>query len=206
MLGRGYRRVQQFLLPLTGGISATSVEAILSGANKLTVQLADWDRDPGAGSMWDLLVTCLIARHRTPSVCFEIGTGHGRSTHHLSLNTPPGTQIFSLDISTEPFTGGIFRDQSTAGKISRIAGDSRSFDFRPWMGRVDFVLVDGDHSYDAVCADTEHALAMLAPGGCILWDDFTPTWPGVVRALKHHPLRTEFRRISGTKMVYYSNR
>ncbi len=203
MLARAYRRLQQFLFPITGGISATSVEAIVSGASQLTVKLADWDRDSGAGSMWDLLAVSLIARYRNPRVCFEIGTGHGRTTHHLALNTPSGTQIFSLDISHEPCIGSIFRDQATSKKIVRLTGDSTSFDFGQWVGQVDFLFVDGDHSYDAVFRDTEHALAMVAPGGCILWDDFTPTWPEVVKALKHHPRRTDFRRISGTKIVYY---
>jgi len=203
LLKRGYRRLQEFFLPLTGGIPPTSVEAILNNATRLNVELADWARDIGAGSMWDLLAVCLIARYFSPRICFEIGTGHGRTTHHLALNTPPDARIYTLDVSTEPVVGSIFRDQPTGAKILQLTADSASFDFGPWARCVDLVSIDGDHGYKAVSRDTERALEMLAPGGCIIWDDFVPDWPGVIRALKRHPRRKEFRRVRGTKLVYY---
>ncbi len=203
MLKRAYRRFQQFMLPMTSGLSATNVETIVDGADHLQVELENWSRDSGAGTLWDLVATCLIARHRAPNVCFEIGTGHGRTSHHLALNTPAKTRIYTLDISAETIVGCVFRDRPTASKISQLTGDSSSFDFGPWAGRVDLVFIDGDHGYEGARWDTERAFEMLAPGGCVLWDDFTPGWPGVIKAVKRHPRSNEFQRIVGTKLAYY---
>ena len=158
-----------------------------------------------AGSMWDLLAVCMIARHRSPKVCFEIGTGHGRTTHHLALNTPSDAKIYTLDISTAEVVGCVFRGKVSSDKIQQLTCNSSSFDFSRWAGHIDLVVVDGDHSYEGVRSDTARAFTLLAPGGCILWDDFTPAWPGVVKALRGHERARSFRRIAGTKWVIFAD-
>jgi hypothetical protein len=40
------------------------------------------------------------------------------------------------------------------------------------------VYIDASHSYSYVKSDTEAALRMLAPGGTIVWDDYT-YYPGL---------------------------
>ncbi len=203
MITRAYSRLQEFMLPVTGGIKSIRMDSLVYDAKRLDVTLGDWDRDPGAGTMWDLLTVCMLARHLKPKVCFEIGTGHGRTTHHLALNTAAETKVFTLDISSDEVTGCIFRNQPTASKISCLVADSTKFDFSPYKGKADLIVVDGDHSYEGVVRDTERALEMMSPAGCILWDDFAPTWPGVIKALKEHRLAGEFRRIAGTKWVVH---
>jgi len=204
MLKRGYRRIQAFLLPLTGGVKTANIYEIVSGLKRADLILHDWDRDYGAGSMWDLISACLIARHRQPKLVFEIGTGHGRSTHHVALNAPD-TRIFTLDISTAEHTGSIFRGQSTSQQITQLVGNSTNYDWTPYLSKTDLVIVDGDHAYDGVKNDTEVAFKLVAPGGVILWDDFAPGWPGVIKALKQHPKAKSFRKIAGSKWVYYFN-
>jgi predicted O-methyltransferase YrrM len=46
---------------------------------------------------------------------------------------------------------------------------------------VHFLMLDGDHSYEAVKADIEAWLPKMKPGGIISGDDYT--WPGVERAV-----------------------
>ncbi len=52
-----------------------------------------------------------------------------------------------------------------------------------WMAdeSVDFLMLDGDHSYEAVDADLVHWMPKMRPGGVISGDDYT--WPGVERAV-----------------------
>jgi predicted O-methyltransferase YrrM len=190
------------MLPITGGLSPASVDSLLKNQHRLDLHLADWSKDLGAGSMWDLLAACLIARHASPKTCFEIGTGFGRTTHHLALNTDTDTRIFSLDISDDAVVGRIFANQPTADRITKLTGDSKTFAFDQWLGKIDLVFVDGDHSFDGVCSDTDLAFKLVAPGGCILWDDFDPGWPGVIKALKQHSRANSMRHIVGTKLVY----
>ncbi len=45
-----------------------------------------------------------------------------------------------------------------------------------------FVHIDASHDYDDVLQDARNYWEILAPGGCMVGDDYDPYWPGVVRA------------------------
>lgn len=49
---------------------------------------------------------------------------------------------------------------------------------------IGLLYVDADHAYEAVIADFQEWRDLLAPGAVILFDDFTKSNPGVVRALR----------------------
>ena len=50
---------------------------------------------------------------------------------------------------------------------------------------LDFVFLDADHGYEAVCQDLEAWYGKLKPGRLIAGDDWdTGKWPGVVRAVE----------------------
>jgi predicted O-methyltransferase YrrM len=59
-------------------------------------------------------------------------------------------------------------------------------------GSVDFLMLDGDHSYQAVSRDIHAWLPKMAVRGVISGDDYT--WPGVERAVQErlgkHPINT----------------
>jgi predicted O-methyltransferase YrrM len=48
-------------------------------------------------------------------------------------------------------------------------------------GSVDFLMLDGDHGYEAVRADIDAWLPKMRRGGVISGDDYL--WPGVKRAV-----------------------
>lgn len=50
--------------------------------------------------------------------------------------------------------------------------------------RVRLAFLDGDHSYDAVCADIEATERVLAPGGWIAFDDAFSVYDGVDAAIR----------------------
>jgi hypothetical protein len=71
---------------------------------------------------------------------------------------------------------------------------------------VDFVFVDGSHSYEYVLNDSRHALKLIRNGkGVILWHDYGTFWKGVKKALDELYLGgNEFkglRQIEGTSLV-----
>lgn len=49
-------------------------------------------------------------------------------------------------------------------------------------GSVDFLMLDGDHSHEAVMADFAAWMPKMKPGGIISGDDYT--WPGVETAVR----------------------
>jgi predicted O-methyltransferase YrrM len=119
-----------------------------------------------------------LAALRQPKLIFEIGTFDGATTLLLARHAPDA-RVFTLDLAT---------DQSHIGtpegaRITQLFGDSRNFDFQQWHGTADLVVVDAGHEYDRARADTRTAQRLVNSGGVIVWDDYVPRWPGVVRAV-----------------------
>lgn len=137
----------------------------------------------------DLYALMRIVRWIEPANIFEIGTFKGITTTHLALNSL--AQIYTLDMpremaaGTNDYTDGdlnllqprgeigmTYRAFTQASRIRQLYGDSRSFDYTPYRGRMDLVLVDGCHVYDGVLQDSKNAFDMLSPNGAIVWHDF----------------------------------
>ena len=125
---------------------------------------------------------------------FEIGTAAGRTTWSIA-RTCPEAKVWTLDLPAadpsldvldydRPFMlgdarrGNAFRGTPEEERIEQLLGDSATFDFSPWEGRIDLVFVDGAHSLSYVRNDTEAAFRMLSERGTIVWDDY-PHFPGV---------------------------
>jgi hypothetical protein len=156
---------------------------------------------------------------------FEIGTNRGRTAWTVARNNPD-TQVYTLDlpereaVSDTAFElnqsdrdffvgdwdrGDAYRGTPEEERITTLLGDSATFDFAPYRGSMDFVFVDGAHSYEYVESDTKRALEMLAPDGTLAWDDY-PAIPGVYNLL--HELAPELDaplyHLYGTRLVVYS--
>jgi predicted O-methyltransferase YrrM len=172
--------------------------------------------------MAELVTLAAICARARPRRIFEIGTYRGLSTLVMALNSPPDAEIFTLDL--HPSTrqayahamgfgrfpdfavGEHFADHSVASRIHQVFGDSRTLDPEAFRGRVDLVFIDANHTYDFVWADSEHALAMLRPGGLIVWDDYVwteraPECAGVTRYVNELAVSRSIRRIAGTRLA-----
>jgi predicted O-methyltransferase YrrM len=138
-----------------------------------------------------------IGKVRRPRRIFEIGTYDGGTALLLARNAPDA-QVLTLDLSPEcaaaatvkgevsnAATGVGYRFWGTeeATRITQLFGDSRTFDFSPWYGTIDMVLVDGGHELAAASADTRNAVRMMSSSGVIAWDDYHSGWPAVVQAV-----------------------
>ncbi len=141
----------------------------------------------------DLVNVCLICKLIRPKVVFEIGTLKGYTSFHFALNTPDDSKIYTLDLpkekSVEPALHTTlvddfhidsvsdlkyycFEGNDAAKKIECLSGDTATFDFSPYFGKVDFFFIDGAHSYEYVKSDTLNALKCCHPGSVIAWHDF----------------------------------
>lgn len=204
LTSRVSERVKLFAFPLTSGLAPARLEDILRTLNNdrsMSLRFDDWDKDLGAGTLFDLMAIVAIVRALKPKLCFEIGTGRGRTSLHLAINTD--AEVLSLDIRSGGQRGEVYRDRPEASRIRELTANSKDFDFREWHKKVDFVLVDGAHDFDAVRKDTESAFNLVSAGGVIVWDDVTPGWPGVVKAVRNAPQRSQINRIVGTKLAYF---
>jgi len=76
------------------------------------------------------------------------------------------------------------------------------FNAEPYKHHFDLIFVDGSHAASYVRSDSEKALAMLAPGGLLLWHDYSPLMPGVWNTLNAlHQSGTKLHHIRGTTLV-----
>jgi predicted O-methyltransferase YrrM len=156
---------------------------------------------------------------------FEIGTNRGRTTWTVARHNPE-LQLYTLDVPLgerpeqtqlelgaddrvyfrpPEGCGEAFRDAPEAERITQLWGDSATFDFTPYQGQIDFVYVDGAHTYEYVKRDSANALAMLTPAGTIVWDDYA-TGPGVYEALAElaPSLGGRVYHLTETRMAIYS--
>lgn len=170
-------------------------------------------------------VLAALCRAVNAKTFFEIGTNRGRTAWTVAASNPD-LEVFTLDLPAREslqevafavnqsdrgfFTGAwdrgeAYRETPEETRITTLAGDSATFDFSPYEGRMDLVFVDGAHSYDYVRSDTKAALRMLTPTGTIAWDDY-PSIPGVYRHLTElaPTLDRPLHHILGTRLVLYS--
>lgn len=160
--------------------------AIFPDVERLAIPLGAINEETGHPNHAEMQYVIATARHRGACRIFEFGTFMGRTTYHLAAANP-AAQVWTLDLPRDenpwPFAehvGTYFSGAPEAARITVLRQNSVTFDPSPYARSMDFVWVDGDHSYEGVENDTEKALAMLAPGGAVMWHDFGFESPGLV--------------------------
>jgi predicted O-methyltransferase YrrM len=166
------------------------------------------------------LMVCLLRLFR-PRAIFEFGTSEGRTTLQFALNAPQDATIYTLDLPEDsPATrfrrsypneasvrklslGGLFESSPESPNIKQLLQDSAAVNFEPFRGRMDFILIDGDHGIDYVKSDSENAFHMLSPRGVILWHDYGGIWPDVARYLRSIAAHRAIYHLAGTSLAIY---
>lgn len=122
-------------------------------------------------STYELVVLNSLVKAFKPRNVFEIGTLHGRTTVNLLENAEQLEVLYTLDI-LEVLPANKFSNHPRVAKVKRIVADSRKLDVGPYAGKMDFIFIDADHTYDAVVSDSMKAMEMLSSGGCLIWHDY----------------------------------
>jgi predicted O-methyltransferase YrrM len=139
----------------------------------------------------DIISLCMLAQIVKPLVVFEIGTLRGYTALHFALNAPVDVRVYTLDLPRNGVQrprlkttyiddhhiqsqerAYLFKGSAVEGKIQCLFGDSATFDFTPYDGKVDLFFIDGAHSYEYVRSDTLNALRCCHPGSVVAWHDF----------------------------------
>ena len=221
-LGWRKRPAMQVVLP---PLSIPEISAASVMGDSASLAVLEPDAADGNVSGFELMVLAGIVRRRQPRTCFEIGTFDGRTTLNLTANMPPNGVVYTLDLppaslpntslavapGDEQFvlkseSGARFKNAEFVDRITQLWGDSATFDYTNYLGKMDLVFVDGAHSYEYVKKDTETALALIRPGGVILWHDYgSPYWKGLTAAMNEMQrdlsALKSMRHIKGTSLV-----
>lgn len=160
-----------------------------------------------------------MALHLKARNAFEFGTCTGLTTVNLARHV--SERVYTLDLPREKASPQLptvnaeqeymriktedlfWHGKPESGKIVSLHGDSATFDYSPYRGKMDLVFVDASHSYEYVKNDSEKALSLLGPKGAVIWHDYTPPWPGVIRGLNELSSRIPLVHLRGSSLVVY---
>ena len=180
--------------------------------------------EDGNVSAFELECICRLVKKHQPQNIFEIGTFNGRTSYHMAANSPENTKVVTLDLPktemantalriksgekkfiNKDHSGDYFMDTEMNKKITQIYADSAQADYSPYNNKMDFVFIDGSHSYEYVISDTQVARKLLRNGkGVIVWHDYG--WNEVIQALnefyKEDSFYKNMKNINGTSLVF----
>ena len=199
-------------------IPRASLSEIFPGIDQVEIRVK-YSPYMGGGSLSDVITLAQMVKFLGCKRMFEIGTFRGYTTFHLALNSPADSHVYTLDLPPsgvteakleitdlqfiqKPSSGEWFKNTECEPKITQFLADSASFDYSPFEGSMNFVYVDGGHSYEYAMADSLTARRLLAPGGFIVWHDY-PTYPGVWNCLEELSKKWpgNFAWVDGTALV-----
>lgn len=182
---------------------------------------------PGGTSDAEAWILAVLAKRARRA--FEFGTCTGKTAYLLARNMPEGGEVVTLTLSPEQhgayrreagddavdvayaleesrFTRFRYTGTEVASRIRQLFGDSKIFDESAYRDACDLIFVDGSHAYSYVVSDSRKALAMVRPGGLVLWHDYDGARRhanGVFRALNELSREVPLVHIDGTTLVAY---
>jgi hypothetical protein len=157
------------------------------------VELPTRLHDGGGTRLDELLYLATAARVLRPRKVFEIGTFSGRTTAAFILNSPPGTEVVTLDLPPDDTLdageqkdyidtdvnlvrgrklASFIHDLRLGDRCRQVWCDSLQFDPSPHLGTVELGFIDGAHSLPYVKNDTEKMARMVSERGIVFWHDY----------------------------------
>jgi predicted O-methyltransferase YrrM len=126
-----------------------------------------------------------------PRIVLEIGTAGGGTLFLFTRVADPEAKIISIDLPGGPFGGGyprwkipLYKSFSKGGQkiylLRRDSHDPRTLEeVKRILGgeNVDFLFIDGDHTYEGVKRDFEMYSPLVREGGIIALHDIVPGLP-----------------------------
>lgn len=174
----------------------------------------------GCPSLLETFLLLTAAKIVDARSIFEFGTCRGTTALNLAMNTK--AQIHTLDLAC-PITGQHPSDQRYTSlhlsnrmdfegteyreRIVVLQGDSRKFNYFPFLNKMDMVFVDGGHDYQTVKNDTEAAFELVQgkDAACIAWHDYRePLHSGIAYLLDSMAdCGTDLFRVEDTVLCFW---
>jgi predicted O-methyltransferase YrrM len=156
----------------------------------------------------DMIYVCAIPKLLQAKRIFEIGTYRGQTTCGFA-DVCEDAEIFTLNLPPDQderygeYIGSFIKTNPNKDRIHQLFSNSMTFDTAPYRNTMDFIFIDGDHSYEYVKNDTQKAFELLKPNGAIVWHDFAAKSEGVVKYLSELATQKPLMRIRNTCLVLH---
>ena len=162
---------------------------------------------------------------------FEFGTCSGKTTYLMALNSSEDTKITTITLNPNEINNiqkfdkdnessyrniknesiydkFLFSDTPEEKKIKVIFINSVDFKNTEFKEKMDFIFIDGGHTYSVVKNDSEKSFEMLKPNGIILWHDYVPgkrSSLDVVKYINSILDKKKIYKIKNTSLCFYKN-
>ena len=126
-----------------------------------------------------------LLQELAPKRSLEIGTNYGGTLFLLCALSPPNAEIISLDLPFGQFGGGypsrkipLYRQFPKNGQqLHLLRADSHAAETKERVvailggAQLDYLFLDGDHTYDGVTRDFEMYAPLVRSGGIVAFHD-----------------------------------
>ena len=125
---------------------------------------------------WQGRNTCYLA-----AACRDSGNGIVHAIDHFKGN--PGKEQYYMVKGVDDLEAGFRANVAAAGLDAWVELHNVDVASVEIDGPVRMLIVDGEHSYDAVKRDLALFTGKVPSGGLVIFDDYSPEFPGVVEAV-----------------------
>lgn len=170
-----------------------------------------------------------VVEHK-PKVIAEIGTWNGGTLYVWTRINPQTKKIISIDLPDGKFGGGYdakrikffkeFAYDMPECKLYFIRGDSKSkitydtLNRNLGIDKIDFLYIDGDHTYEGIKKDFEIYIKLMSPNGLIGLHDINTYkegygvykfWNEVKNNYKYEEFIKPGSKVMGNGLIYLGN-
>jgi len=170
---------------------------------------------------------CIRVQKHKPKVIAEIGTWNGGTFYVWTRINPLAEKIISIDLPDGDYGGGYdekrikFFSEFTADRrntsLSFIRGDSKSEStlkmLMSVLGKdtIDFLYIDGDHTYEGIKKDFEIYVKLMSPDGLVGFHDINTFkdgygvhkyWNEIKENYRHEEFIKPGSRVMGNGLIY----
>jgi predicted O-methyltransferase YrrM len=148
-----------------------------------------------------------LLREDPPRRVLEIGTARGGTFFMFCQVADPAARLVTIDLKLPPFVSTFGRKGQ---EICAIEADSHAavteMQVVDFLGEpIDFLFIDGDHSYAGVVADFERYSPHLRDGGTVAFHDIVPDKGGDAWAGDVPTFWQELKERDGWRCTEYVN-
>jgi len=143
-------------------------------------------------------------------VCVNIGAGPGTSSLAILETRPDLTPTFyTVDISTGGPLGGLQNEVNAFNNAgltvpNQVLGDSKEVG-KTWNKQIDYLFIDGDHSWDGAKGDIDAWFPHLKPGAIVAFHDYDSVNWGDIKRLVDYTMKTRVQiGVFRTLAAYYN--
>lgn len=153
-----------------------------------------------------LLVDCRVCASRNELVknlpragrVAEVGTYRGEFARHILASCEPA-ELHLIDIDVSLLDPAVAADS----RVTIHQGLSHEMLARLPQNHLDWIYIDGDHSYEGTSTDAREAAEKVKPGGYLVFNDFAHADP-YLGAYGVHRAVVEFAVTRGWKFAWWA--